>query len=334
MCVDKYLEAHVPAVRGPRRPVLSLIGDDAELDDCRAGALRCISGRGRASPDGAGDGFGELFRVALRRGARKLGGEQDLVAALGSRAPGPGEPDGVEVPVGWGRGRGKRTANRVQSSPREPVRGSYELVLRNRAHVRHARPAETVGHGRSVLSREVLGARPCAGDDRGGAPRRCRPAQAAWQKPQDVLGKPLDTGAFLYECEQPPCGTESGVSGIFRMVGPRAGVGLIAMPTPVVVDADGNPAPAGARPSESNDYQYVDSKPLYGVSLSGGRWSLTPFGGSPWSDSWDLPSADIADGRAPAVRWSREAFSRLPPGGRGRGYASSARARSLIDSSP
>ena len=127
-------------------------------------------------------------------------------------------------------------------------------------------------------------------------------AQAAWQKPQDVVGKPLDTGAFLYECEQPPCGTESGVNGIFRMVGPRAGVGLITIPTPVVVDADGNPAPAGARPSESNDYRYVDSKPLYGVSLSGGRWSVTPFGGSPWSDSWDLPSADIAaDGHGGAM---------------------------------
>ena len=87
-------------------------------------------------------------------------------------------------------------------------------------------------------------------------------AQAAWQMPQDVLGKPLDTGAFLYECDQPPCGTESGVNGIFRMVGPRAGVGLITIPTPVVVDANGNPAPAGARPSESNDYRYESTSSL------------------------------------------------------------------------
>ena len=127
-------------------------------------------------------------------------------------------------------------------------------------------------------------------------------AQAAWQMPRDVLGKPLDTGAFLYECSQPPCGTESGVNGIFRMVGPRAGVGLITIPTPVVVDANRNPAPAGARPSESNDYRYVDSRPLYGVSLSGGRWSVTPFGDSPLPDSWDLPSADIApDGHGGAM---------------------------------
>ncbi|HUO74168.1 MAG TPA: hypothetical protein VMU39_25570 [Solirubrobacteraceae bacterium] len=127
-------------------------------------------------------------------------------------------------------------------------------------------------------------------------------AQGAWQRPVDVLGRPLDTAAFLYECEQPPCGTESGVNGIFRMVGQRAGVGLITVPTPIVVDVDGYPAPAGAKPSINNDYRYVDESPLYGVSLSGGRWSVTPLGAAPWLDSWDLPSADIApDGRGGAM---------------------------------
>lgn len=128
-------------------------------------------------------------------------------------------------------------------------------------------------------------------------------ARAGWQAPHDILGKPLDTGSFLYPpCDQTTCPAPTGVNGIFRMVGPRSGVGVISLPVLEVFNPDRSSAPAGAVPAVGNAYRYGVDFQLYGVSLAGGSWSVTPLGGGPITDDWSEPGADIApDGNGGAM---------------------------------